>query len=258
MKRIAVLLACLLAVLALLSARAWARQGKVFFNNGKWIKGDIQPQTDDSGREIVVIALKSGSVIFPKEDVANIVYWGNTPSPHNSFYRALKNTPTGSVAVKTFKVPPAYESLIEEASQKNRLDPHLVKAVIRQESNFNYRDVSRTGAQGLMQLMPGTARALGVGNSFDPYQNVHGGAKYLKLMLDLFDGDLTRALAAYNAGPNAVKKYGQVPPYKETRHYVRQVLKYYDSFRVSRLTAFEDETGGLVITDRPYSKRSAE
>ena len=258
MKRVAILLACLLAVLALLSARAWARQGKVFFTNGKWIKGDVQVQSEDSGRAVVVIAMKTGSVIFPKDDVANIIYKGNDASPHGSFYRALKNTPSESAAQKSIHVPPAYETMIEEASQKNKLDPHLVKAVIRQESNFNARDISRAGAQGLMQLMPGTARALGVGNSFDPYQNVHGGAKYLKLMLDLFDGDLTRALAAYNAGPNAVIKYGQIPPYKETRHYVRQVLKYYDTFHVSRLTAFNDEAGGLVITDRPYSRRSPE
>ena len=87
---------------------------------------------------------------------------------------------------------------------------------------------------------------------------MEGGAKSLKLMLELFEGDLPRALAAYNAGPNAVRKYGAVPPYKETRDYVRQVLKYYDTFHVSRLTAFNDEAGGLVITDRPYSRRSPE
>ena len=231
MKRIAVLLACLLAVLALLISGAWARQGKGFFNNGKWIKGDVQPQTDDSGREIVVIAMKSGSVIFPRQDIANIVYSGGASSPHMKFYRALKNTPSGTAAEKKMAVPPAYESMIEEASQKNKLDPHLVKAVIRQESNFNTRDVSRTGAQGLMQLMPGTARALGVGNSFDPYQNVHGGAKYLKLMLDLFDGDITRALAAYNAGPGSVRKYKGIPPFAETQAYVPRVMAYYGQFQ---------------------------
>ena len=254
MKPIAVLLASLLALLTLLSAWAWARTGKVFFKNGKWIQGDIQSQTDNSGRKIVVIALKSGSMIFPKKDVAKIVYSKGRSSPHVKFYRALKNTPTRSVAQKALKVPRAYESMIEEASKKNNLDPHLVQAVIKQESNFNSQDISRAGARGLMQLMPGTARALGVKNSFDPYQNVHGGAKYLKRMLDLFDGDLTHALAAYNAGPNAVRKYGQVPPYKETRNYVRQVLKYYDSFRVGRLIAFQDKKGKLILTDRPYSE----
>ena len=241
----------LLALLALLSAEAWARPGKVFFKNGKGIRGDIQIQTNNSGRKIVVIALKSGSMIFSKKDVAKIVYSKKSSSPHANFHKALKNT--RPLARKALKVPARYESIIEEASKKNKLDPLLVKAVIKQESNFNSRNVSPAGAQGLMQLMPDTARELGVKNSFDPTQNVQGGAKYLKQMLDLFDGSLPQALAAYNAGPNAVRKYGQVPSYKETRNYVRQVLKDYDSLRVGRLIAFQDEKGNLTLTDRPYA-----
>ena len=255
MKRIICILAGFLLALAFLPSGAWARLGKVYFNDGKWLKGDVEVQTEDSGRQIVVIALKSGSVIVPKSDVAKIAFYGNAIT-HRKFHQALKNTPNGSVAQKTLKAPAVYEPAIAEASKKHRLDPHLVKAVIRQESNFNYRDVSRAGAQGLMQLMPETAKGLGVANSFDPYQNIHGGTRYLRMMLEMFHGDLPRALAAYNAGPNAVKKYGgQVPPYKETQNYVRQVMKYYNLYKVDRLFAFEDPNGRLVFTDRPYTER---
>lgn len=118
--------------------------------------------------------------------------------------------------------PKEFEPLIADASRKYGIAPEIIKAVIRAESGFRPDAVSRAGAQGLMQLMPGTARGLGVDPS-DPSQNIDGGTRYLKQQLDRF-GDLELALAAYNAGPGSVTRYGGIPPYAETQNYVRSVL----------------------------------
>jgi soluble lytic murein transglycosylase-like protein len=118
------------------------------------------------------------------------------------------------------------EQTVKEAAAKYNLPPELIKAVIRAESNFNADAVSSAGAQGLMQLMPATARELGVKNSFDIEQNIDGGAKYLRKMLDRFGGSVRKALAAYNAGPGTVIKYNGRVPYPETRQYVTRVLRF--------------------------------
>ena len=122
-----------------------------------------------------------------------------------------------------------YDRLIASASAAYGLEPALVKAVIAAESNFDARAVSRRGAQGLMQLMPHTARGLGVGDPLSPTDNVLGGTRYLRQMIDRY-GDLSRALAAYNAGPTAVDRYDGVPPYEETQAYVTRVLHYYRGY----------------------------
>jgi len=119
------------------------------------------------------------------------------------------------------------EKSIHNAAQKYNLPAALIRGVIRAESNFEVGAVSRAGAQGLMQLMPGTAKELGVDNPFDIEQNIDGGARYLRKMLDSFGGDIKVALAAYNAGPGAVAKYGgNVPPYQETQQYIHRVLRF--------------------------------
>lgn len=118
-------------------------------------------------------------------------------------------------------------SMIDEASAKYGVDSKLVQALVQQESGFNPNAKSKVGALGLMQLMPSTAKGLGVTNPMDPKQNIEGGVKYLRSMLDRFHGNTILALAAYNAGPNAVSKYDGVPPYKETQNYVKSILKNY-------------------------------
>ncbi len=115
---------------------------------------------------------------------------------------------------------------INEASRKYDIDPNLIKAVIRQESNFNASVTSSAGAQGLMQLMPKTAASLGVSDSFNIEQNIDGGSKYLDQLLDRYNNNEELALAAYNAGPSTVDKYSGIPPYVETENYVDKVLSY--------------------------------
>src|SRR5687768_3672249 len=117
-----------------------------------------------------------------------------------------------------------YDAIVEEHATRHSLRPDLVRAVIQVESGFNPHARSPKGAMGLMQLMPATARDLGVHNAYDPGENIRGGTLYLRQLLDRFDGDEELALAAYNAGPNAVDRYGRrIPPYRETRDYVRKI-----------------------------------
>ncbi len=133
--------------------------------------------------------------------------------------------------------PVDLNQVVNIASGRYRLDPDLVNSVIRAESGFNVRAVSRKGAQGLMQLMPGTASKLGVPNAFDPEANVEGGTKYLRELLERYNFDLVKALAAYNAGPLRVEQYGGVPPYYETRAYVARIVRDFNRKKLAAKSA---------------------
>jgi len=221
-----------------------ARRGKVFYSQNSEVVGNIFTERDELGKEIVTVTAEWGKLHIPKSLVKGIVY---DSAPIHSALRTFlisRNSQSRS--------PTLYDSYIHIASQKNKLDPDLVKAVIKQESNFNRFDISTKGARGLMQLMPRTARLLGVENIHDPWENIHGGTRFLREMLETFQGDLPLALAAYNAGPMAVKRYGTIPPYPETQKFVRNVLRYYQSYRDKKIYTYESKNGTLIFTDQPY------
>ena len=162
-----------------------------------------------------------------------------SPSAFASSLQAATTTataPAATTGAATAGASTPYDAEITAAAQRNGLDPALLKALVRQESNFNPGATSPAGAMGLTQLMPATAAGLGVTNPSDPAQNLEGGAKYLKQQLDRFGGDVAKALAAYNAGPGAVQKYGGVPPYAETQNYVQRVQANAEQFRASAST----------------------
>jgi soluble lytic murein transglycosylase-like protein len=136
-------------------------------------------------------------------------------------------TATGSVGSTLI----SFDEIISRYATHYGLDDSLVRAVIKAESNYNPQARSNKGAQGLMQLIPETARDMQVGDPFDPEENIRGGSRYLRLMLDEFGGNVELALAAYNAGPNAVKRFGGIPPYQETQNYVVRVKNYHRQYR---------------------------
>src|SRR4030095_10154351 len=161
---------------------------------------------------------------------------------------------------------PGYEAIIRKYAGQFRLDPSLVRSMIETESAFDSRAVSPKGARGLMQLMPATARRVGVQNSFDPEQNIRGGMQHMRGLLDRFNNDLELSLAAYNAGENLVQRIGRIPHIRETHAYVRKITKKYGNSRMSPLGAvpprapstfrFVDQDGILHLTNIPPSKRT--
>ena len=191
----------------------------VFFSMLLWVSyahADIYKYTDKHGRVIL------------------------TDTPKNSQYKRLVKTWKGWVEQKRTKQSQAmfaknmkkFSPTVDAVARRYRLPKSLVHAVITAESAYNPNAISRAGAVGLMQLMPGTAKRYGVKNRMNPYENIHGGSRYLRDLLIMFKNDLRLALAAYNAGEGAVKKYGyKVPPYKETQTYVRRVINYYKKYK---------------------------
>jgi soluble lytic murein transglycosylase len=162
--------------------------------------------------------------IYKYVDRNGTIHFTNVPT--NSRYKLISEDPDTYSTVESSR----FDGLIKEIAYRYDVKPALVKAVIKAESGFDPNAVSKKGAQGLMQLMPETSYDLEVDDPFHPRDNINGGVKFLKRLMERFNNDLTLTLAAYNAGPEAVAKYEDVPPYEETRHYVKKVLAYYDRY----------------------------
>jgi hypothetical protein len=162
----------------------------------------------------------------------------------------------GPLKAQSASIPQSYVEIINSASYHHGVDPSLVHAVIKVESDFNPYAMSRKGAMGLMQLMPQTAQELNVRNTFSPHENIYGGVKYLRYLMDRYEGNLSLALAAYNAGETTVKKWGTVPPIRETQNYVKKILSLYNGTGGTlspRHTIYVGygEDGALILTDNP-------
>ncbi len=164
--------------------------------------------------------------------------------------------------VPIVSAPANLDQVVKDASGKHLIDPDFINSVIRAESGFNTRAVSPKGAQGLMQLMPGTASSLGVANAFDPRANVDGGTRYLRWLLEKYNYDVPKALAAYNAGPHRVAQYHGVPPYLETRAYVARIIRDFNRKKLAeqKAAARKNQTRSLrapVRTSQPTLKSPA-
>ena len=182
---------------------------------------------------VLLVLISCGSVLFCEGPAWGDIYryqdengvWHYTNIKNDSRYKLYIKSPEE----RAIEYIEKYTEIIDQASDMFDVEPSLIKAVIKAESGFNHKAVSHKGAQGLMQLMPATAELLRVNDPFDPTENIFGGTRYLRKMLDRF-GHMELAVAAYNAGPEAVKSHNGIPPYQETRTFVQRVIKYYNGY----------------------------
>jgi soluble lytic murein transglycosylase len=168
--------------------------------------------------------------IYMYIDESGVVHFTNVPTSSETDYRVyIKEKRKAHHSRYSEKL---YDSYIREAAELNGVAYPLLKAIIKAESDFNPRAVSKKGALGLMQLMPENIKLMNISDPFDPWENINGGARYFRKMLDRFQGKLSLSLAAYNAGPTAVERYdNRIPPYRETENYVEKVLSYYYKYK---------------------------
>lgn len=211
--------------------------------------------------------LPAGADIFQYTDENGVLHFTNVNGGGKNQKRvrsecsretavAPKAPPAAPAPAPSMNIPSAYLDIINSACDRHGIDPSLVHAIVKVESDFNPYALSRKGAMGLMQLMPQTAVNMNIKNSFNPSENIDGGVKYLRYLIDRYEGNLSLALAAYNSGETAVKRWGTIPPFKETQNYVKRILKIYNGGNGSFATRYTiymgySEDGALLFTDNP-------
>ena len=220
------------------------------------VHADIYKYTDEDG----VIHLTNVNVAKGKK--YQRVSESRTTTSHAKPAPRPVASPAAS-AVTSTNVPSAYLESINTACDRHGVDPALVHAIMKVESDFNPYALSRKGAMGLMQLMPQTAVDMNVSNSFNPEENIYGGVKYLRYLLDRYEGNVSLALAAYNSGETAVKRWGTIPPFPETQNYVQRIMRLYNGSGTTngtgpRYTVYmgHGEDGVFVITDNPSNHKN--
>jgi soluble lytic murein transglycosylase-like protein len=208
--------------------------------------------------------------IYQYTDENGVIHFSNVGVDTTKKYKRRKSDPdTEQHAVSTIRpaapsrplrstsnISSAYGDMISTACDRHGIDPALVNALVKVESDFNPYAISKKGAMGLMQLMPRTAMDMNVRNTFNPNENIDGGVKYLRYLLDRYEGNLSLALAAYNSGETAVKKWGAIPPFRETQNYVQRIMRIYTGTKKTfspRNTIYigYEEDGALLLTDDP-------
>lgn len=217
------------------------------------------------------LPLAAGADIYQYVDGNGVLHFSNTGSGKKAKLIARESrrtAPAEQPGEEESRPTPSptiilssYSDIIHEACDKHGVDPALVHAIVKVESDFNVYAVSRTGAMGLMQLMPQTAVEMNVRNSFNPTENIYGGVKYLRYLLDRYEGNLKLALAAYNSGETSVKRWGTIPPFRETQQYVRKVLQLYNGTAdkpAPRYTIYMgySNDGTILLTDNPSNHPS--
>jgi hypothetical protein len=213
--------------------------------------------------------------IYQYTDANGVVHFSNVGIGRGKKFKRLKSTVKANrhIAVpkrsssdyraplSSSNFPSTYVDIINAACDRHGVDPALVHAIVKVESDFNPYALSRKGAMGLMQLMPQTAVVMNVGNSFNPDENIDGGVKYLRYLIDRYEGNLPLALAAYNSGETAVKKWGTIPPYPETQNYVKRIMKIYNGNELAirphrTIYIGYGEDGALMLTDDPSKQKN--
>jgi len=222
----------------------------------------IRHQRREQRGDITRLYTAEGYVDIPTEQIASFEVEETPPSPVQEVQQTPQATSTAATPQPvTLGTNVDLDRVVREASARRQLDPDFVNSVIKAESNFYPRAVSPKGAQGLMQLMPGTAAKLGVNDPFDPKANVEAGTEYLSELLDLYNNDPIRALAAYNAGPQRVQQYHGVPPYRETKLYIARIVRDFNAKKTRKNTvptaaaAPGKKTTSKIATPKTTSRR---